>query len=185
MGDGVNNIRLISLVMYIVLVAHVSGCLFYFIGGIEIDYGIAQSWISINDYDVVSEDFGESYSKALYWGLTTLMSGESQMDVNPQTPVERFYIVLIIVIGAILGAMVIGNLTIILEARVQTVKRYRDRLHEIEELFSLYDVKPEMKARIKKYTDFEFSVSKGFDFEGVVGVLPYHMKRELKVQVGR
>ena len=104
-------------------------------------------------------------------------------DVNPQTPLERFYVVIVIVIGAILGALVIGNLTIILEARVKTVKRYRDRLHEIEELFSLYDVRPEMKARIKNYTEFEFSVSKGFDFERVVGVLPYHMKRELKVQV--
>ena len=98
MGDGVNNIRVLSLVMYIVLVAHVSGCIFYFIGGIEIDYGISGSWIYLNDNDVVTEPFGESYSKALYCksycrrlpshcislryfsgGLTTLMSGESQM----------------------------------------------------------------------------------------------------------
>ena len=121
--------------------------------------------------------------KALYWGLGTLMSAESQMDVVPQTGVERLFVTVVIVVGTVMGAMVIGELTILLGRRAEEVKRYQSRIREVDELFRLYSVPKELKKRIRQYTEYEFDVSRGFDFELVVNRLPPQMQQELKVEL--
>jgi hypothetical protein len=61
----------------------------------------------------------------------------------------------------------------------QAGQRYKRRVAEIEEFVRFHDLSPVLGAKMHKYVDFVFSVTKGINVEGIASQLPPHLQLEV------
>ena len=61
-GDGVNVQRLLLLISTIFVTSYYAGCFFYFIGGLEVDMGVGDSWLILHDHDPLTDPVSGSFA---------------------------------------------------------------------------------------------------------------------------
>ena len=111
-------LNLLWVVLFLLVFGHYVACLFFLVGVIErreyswlwLEGGNGNALVLSHDCEA-GEDIGacpalaELYLSCFYWALTTTLSSETQMDVNPASTVDKIYVLGVVVCGAFLGAV--------------------------------------------------------------------------------
>ncbi|EKX41175.1 hypothetical protein GUITHDRAFT_74855, partial [Guillardia theta CCMP2712] len=125
--------------------AHFLGCMFIMM----ISSDSKENWLSAYDEELAqskSRDV-EKYVVSLYWALTTV-STLGYGDVLPVTNDERIYTVFTILIGVVVFAFSLGNITTLMTQSEGARLHFEDKLRAISEYLDFRDVKPTLKRRI-------------------------------------
>ena len=119
--------KIIRLLMIMFLAAHWAGCLFFFMCELQ-DNGIDEPWCNANE-DVVNAEGGTRFLVAFHTAFLMLV-GE---NIDPTTNWEYFYTTMMLVAGQIISAVVIGNISIVLNNQASMSALYMQKMDRVNE----------------------------------------------------
>lgn len=119
---------------------------------------------------------GLEYASSLYWSLTTLIKTPW---VHPDTILEKIWASLTVVVGAIMFAAILGNITAMINSFDKSNAQLRDMMSTLHRLISKYDVPAELQKRVFMYVQTQWSTTKGLDNQRILAKLPPALRGDL------
>lgn len=142
-------INVVSLLMMLMLAAHVIACFWVFIARQDVlgkNWKNANSWITNSNL----EDAGpfETYVCALYWTLATILS-IGYGDIHAVNMGERVFSIFVMLTGGIMFGAIISQITRLTEAQNPMQKLVNASMTELEVFLSLKQLPKHLKQSIK------------------------------------
>merc|ERR1719473_996692 len=110
--------------------------------------------------DVAVTPFTQQYMSSMYWSLTTLMKTPW---VGPDTVAEKIYACLMVVLGATLFAMLLGNVTAMINTYNKRHSELRDQLTTLHTFATFRRVPAGLQRRMFAYVDAYWNMTAGLD----------------------
>ena len=129
-------VKILKFIFMLILVAHWTGCFFFFLCQIEDEYGHS-TWMEHNIGHVGhgEVDVSSNYMTLLYTGFLMLI-GEG-MDM--ETDVEKLYGSMVVLVGTIVIAVIVGNVSFVVSNQNSTSAQYQSKIDMItDEMHSIY-----------------------------------------------
>ena len=196
-----NNVVRVSQMLWLFLVfAHIVGSLWWSIGVATFNRITAfgrptgTSWVTRAGVDTVCEDayspngngttirdcnaspLGLEYMSSLYWSLTTLIKTPW---VHPDTILEKVWASIIVVVGAIMFAAILGNITAMINSFDKSNAQLRDIMSTLHRLIGKYDVPAKLQKRVFMYVQTQWSTTKGLDNQRILSKLPPALRGDI------
>jgi voltage-gated potassium channel len=168
-GTRVNPaiLRLVLLVFWILLVAHIVSC----------------GWILISGNPANLEP-GALYIRAFYWTITTLTT-IGYGDITPTGSVQTVFVIFIELLGAAMYGMIIGNIANLI-ANIDVAKtQYRDKLDKINAFLNYRNIPHDLQRKINDYYSYLWESRRGYDESAVIEDLPFALKTTVSLQINR
>jgi voltage-gated potassium channel len=168
-GTRVNPaiLRLVLLVFWILLVAHMVSC----------------GWILISG----NPDSLESvplYIRAFYWTITTLTT-IGYGDITPTGPEQTVFVIFIELLGAAMYGMIIGNIANLI-ANIDVAKtQYREKLDKINAFLNYRNIPHDLQRKINNYYNYLWESRRGYEEAAVIEDLPVALKSTVALQINR
>ena len=198
-GSSAENIlSVLWLFVFLCIFAHTVACLFYLIARFESFHAHARysqepvhsrnsamysgegdppSWLQAHGLE--NEGFLPRYLTAVYWSTVTLTS-TGYGDVIPVTYVERWYNVVVCLLGALVYATIFGRVTTMFNSMNTMKDLYRKKMIQVNRFMAVYGLPHEMRLRIRRQVQFDWTLTSGLNVDNVISELPY----SLQVEVG-
>ena len=152
-------IKIIKFIFMLILIAHWCGCFFFFIMVIEDEYG-HNTWLEHNVGHINGDgDVGDAYTQMLYSGFLMLI-GEG-MDM--ETPLEKLYGSLMVLVGTIVTAVIVGNVSLIVSNQNSTSFQYHSKVDMITDEMRALHLPDELQVRTLAYYDYLWNRHRTFD----------------------
>jgi hypothetical protein len=168
-GTRVNPaiLRLVLLVFWVLLVAHLVSCGWILISG--------------NPDDVALRPL---YVRSFYWTITTLTT-IGYGDITPQGEVQTVFVIFIELLGAAMYGMVIGNIANLI-ANIDVAKtQYRERLDKINAFLHYRAIPHRLQRKINDYYRYLWESRRGYNEAEVLQDLPLALKTAVALQINR
>ena len=101
-------------------------------------------------------------------------------NYNPQTVAEFVFVMVVVTIGAFVGAVIFGAVFREVQRVCAAQDRYINVCSELEEFGHLYNVKSDTMTRCKRHVDFQWRESHHFAMEQFLDRLPSCLQRDIK-----
>ena len=123
------------------------------------------SWLSRIPGEQLHLDspFEHQYLSAMYWSLTTLMKTPW---VGPDTVGEKMFASLAVVMGAILFAALLGNVTALVQTFDKGNAQKRDKITTLHQFNASRKVPAVLQRKLFAYVDAEWTITSGLDTAG-------------------
>jgi len=113
---------------------------------------------------------------SLYWSLTTLIKTPW---VHPDTIIEKVVASAIVVMGAILFAAILGNITAMINSFDKSNAQLRDIMSTLHRLIGKYDVPAKLQKRVFMYVQTQWSTTKGLDNQRILAKIPPALRGDI------
>ena len=123
-----------------------------------------------------TDDLGLQYMSSLYWSLTTLIKTPW---VHPDTILEKVWASVIVVVGAIMFAAILGNITAMINSFDKSNAQLRDIMSTLHRLIGKYDVPAKLQKRVFMYVQTQWSTTKGLDNQRILSKLPPALRGDI------
>jgi hypothetical protein len=136
--------RVGKLVVMLLFVSHWISCLFYMVCRLELEanYQVYEPFM-----DVQTASFGEQYMNALTSGFNVLI-GDS---IDPMTVVEQAFVFAASVLGAIMMAVIIGNISLVLQNQNALSAIHRNKMDMINDSMRAMDISERLQKKTVAY----------------------------------
>ena len=124
--------------------------------------------------------FEHQYLSSMYWSLTTLMKTPW---VGPDTVYEKMFASLAVVMGAILFAALLGNVTALVQTFDKGNAQKRDKITTLHQFNSSRKVPIVLQRKLMAYVDAEWSVTSGLDDSSVLAQLPGQLRGNIVASI--
>jgi CRP-like cAMP-binding protein len=153
-------VKILKFIFMLILVAHWTGCFFFFLCQIEDEYGHS-TWMEHNighvgDGEV---DVSSNYMTLLYTGFLMLI-GEG-MDM--ETDVEKLYGSMVVLVGTIVIAVIVGNVSFVVSNQNSTSAQYQSKIDMITDEMRALHLPGELQDRTLAYYDYLWNRHRTFD----------------------
>ena len=102
----------------------------------------------------------DAYLAALYFVMSSLTS-VGFGNIAPYSPYEQSFSVVVLIFGALLYAMIFGNVTTIISQIYADMNRYHDSLNSVREFARFNSVPQNIEARIMDFMVTTWQQTKG------------------------
>jgi len=142
--------RIFRLILGLVIVAHWTACVFYALLQDEFTTHDGQTW------DLYVEDYnnrvgtGDQYINALYAALSMLI-GEG---VDPNTPLQKMFAFAINIFGAVVMAIIIGNMSLVLQNKNAMSSIFSSKVDQVADCMRAMKVSPKLQEKVLGYYDY-------------------------------
>lgn len=174
-----NIFRISNLVLYILIIIHWNGCIFFAISK-TIGFG-TDTWVYPNISD---PDFGRlsrKYIYCLYWSTLTLTTiGETPPPVRD---VEYLFVVADFLIGVLIFATIVGNVGAMISNMNASRAEFQAKIDSIKQYMQFRKVTKDLEARVVKWFDYLWTEQKTCDEKEVLKNLPDKLKAEIAINV--
>ncbi|CAO1302110.1 unnamed protein product [Diamesa hyperborea] len=173
------------------LMAHWLACVWYVIAEKERLYNDSEwdvGWIS-----TLAERFkipvsnisqGESYITALYFTFSSLTSvGFGNVSAN--TSYEKIFCVIMMLIGALMHAVVFGNVTAIIQRMYSRRSQYQSKWRDLKDFIALHSMPKELKQRMQDYFQTVWSLNHGIDINETLREFPEELRGDVSLHLHR
>ena len=151
--------KIVKFILMLVLVAHWVGCFFFFLMGLESPDGKG-TWMEQNIGPIQpGENIGGRYLNMLYTSFLMLI-GEG-MDM--ETDVERFYGAIVVLLGTIITAVIVGNVSFVVSNQNSMSFQYRAKIDTITDEMRALRLPAELMDRTLEYYEYMWSRHRTFD----------------------
>lgn len=116
-----------------------------------------------------------AYITALYFTTSSLTS-VGFGNVSATTNVEKVFSIIIMLIGALMHAVVFGNVTAIIQRMYARRSQYQTRLRDLKDFFKLHRVPKQLRQRMIDYFQTTWSLNNGIDHNEVSVNFFYFLK---------
>ncbi|XP_069673245.1 voltage-gated delayed rectifier potassium channel KCNH8 isoform X2 [Periplaneta americana] len=179
------------LMLSFTLVAHWLACIWYVIADKERQRNDEQwdlGWIhtmakrlniSVNDVT-----HSESYITALYFTCSSLTSvGFGNVSAN--TTCEKIFSICTMLIGALMHAVVFGNVTAIIQRMYSRRSLYQTKWRDLKDFLTLHQIPKEMKQRMQDYFQTMWSLNHGIDIHETLKEFPEELRGDVSMHLHR
>ncbi|MED6268700.1 Potassium voltage-gated channel subfamily H member 8, partial [Characodon lateralis] len=174
-----STVVLTLLMSMFALLAHWMACIWYIIGKMEMEanaYSWDIGWLHElgkrleAPYGGIAEvnttgsgpPIRSVYITSLYFTLSSLTSvGFGNVSAN--TDVEKIFSVCIMLIGALMHALVFGNVTAIIQRMYSRWSQYHTRTKDLKDFIRVHHLPQSLKQRMLEYFQTTWSVNNGID----------------------
>jgi len=179
-----NALRIVALMVMFCLIAHWFACIWYLIGWAELadDLSSGTSWLARIPGQSLSNTSGleHQYLSSMYWSLTTLMKTPW---VGPDTVYEKMFASLAVVMGAILFAALLGNVTALVQTFDKGNALKREKITTLHQFNASRKVPAVLQRKLMAYVDAEWSVTSGLDDSSVLAQLPGQLRGNIVASI--
>ncbi|KAL3307731.1 Potassium voltage-gated channel subfamily H member 5, partial [Cichlidogyrus casuarinus] len=106
------------------------------------------------------------YVTSLYFTLS-LVTSVGFGNVAANTDLEKQVSVVFMIIGALVYAMIFGNVTTILQQNYATRARYQELMNSVKDFIKIHAVPVELAERVLDYIASSWSINRGVDIDQV------------------
>mmetsp|Transcript_62148 Transcript_62148/g.196579 ORF Transcript_62148/g.196579 Transcript_62148/m.196579 type:complete len:846 (-) Transcript_62148:44-2581(-) len=188
-----NVFRIVKMVASFVLFGHWGACGLFYVGvayqtkGVD---GELRSWVHegrsmiLLDGGLKIEDVGvwDYYEMSYYFAITTVTT-TGYGDLSPITTPERRYIVILQIIGAVVYAVVFGNVAVLISSFDASYQRYRDRMDLMNEFGDSNALPSDLRERMRGYVSYVWNINHGIEARDMLQELPYHLQVDIYMEL--
>ncbi|XP_029173079.1 potassium voltage-gated channel subfamily H member 8 isoform X4 [Nylanderia fulva] len=182
---------LTMLMLFFILVAHWLACVWYVIAEKERlrndkdwDLGWLHTLAERLKISVQNVTHTESYITALYFTCSSLTSvGFGNVSAN--TFSEKFFSICTMLIGALMHAVVFGNVTAIIQRMYSRRSLYQTKLRDLKDFLVLHQIPEELKQRMQDYFQTMWSLNHGIDIHETLKQFPEELRGDVSMHLHR
>nr|XP_032513748.1 potassium voltage-gated channel subfamily H member 8 isoform X4 [Danaus plexippus plexippus] len=180
------------LMLSFTLVAHWLACIWFIIAEKEIQHHRNESWDLgwINNLaerlkvPIVNISHSESYVTALYFTCSSLTSvGFGNVSAN--TLPEKIFSILTMLVGALMHAVVFGNVTAIIQRMYSRRSMYQSKWRDLKDFLTINQVPKELKQRMQDYFQTMWSLNHGIDIHETLKEFPEELRGDVSLHLHR
>ncbi|XP_061565358.1 potassium voltage-gated channel subfamily H member 4 [Cololabis saira] len=177
------------------LLAHWMACVWYMIGRKEIDTNETWEigWLHelgkrletpyVNS-TVGGPTLRSSYIAALYFTLSSLTSvGFGNVCAN--TDAEKIFSICTMLIGALMHAVVFGNVTAIIQRMYSRRSLYHTRMKDLKDFIRVHHLPQQLKQRMLEYFQTTWSVNNGIDANELLHDFPDELRADIAMHLNK
>ncbi|XP_069011611.1 voltage-gated delayed rectifier potassium channel KCNH4 isoform X2 [Embiotoca jacksoni] len=177
------------------LLAHWMACIWYMIGRTEMqtndtwDIGWLHELGKRLDTPYINNTVGgptvrSSYIAALYFTLSSLTSvGFGNVCAN--TDSEKIFSICTMLIGALMHALVFGNVTAIIQRMYSRRSLYHTRMKDLKDFIRVHSLPQQLKQRMLEYFQTTWSVNNGIDANELLHDFPDELRADIAMHLNK
>ncbi|XP_074552127.1 potassium voltage-gated channel subfamily H member 4a [Halichoeres trimaculatus] len=179
------------------LLAHWMACVWYVIGRQEIessnpvtwDIGWLQELGKRLDTPFINSTMGgpsmpSAYIASLYFTLSSLTSvGFGNVCAN--TDAEKIFSICIMLIGALMHAVVFGNVTAIIQRMYSRRSLYHTRMKDLKDFIRVHRLPQQLKQRMLEYFQATWSVNNGINANELLHDFPDELRADIAMHLNK
>ncbi|XP_050672374.1 potassium voltage-gated channel subfamily H member 8 [Leptidea sinapis] len=180
------------LMLSFTLVAHWLACIWFIIAEKEIEHHKNDSWDLgwINNLadrlkiPIGNISHSESYVTALYFTCSSLTSvGFGNVSAN--TLPEKVFSILVMLVGALMHAVVFGNVTAIIQRMYSRRSMYQSKWRDLKDFLTINQIPKELKQRMQDYFQTMWSLNHGIDIHETLKEFPEELRGDVSLHLHR
>nr|XP_008195925.1 PREDICTED: potassium voltage-gated channel subfamily H member 8 isoform X4 [Tribolium castaneum] len=134
--------------------------------------------------DVANVSKTDAYVTALYFTCTSLTSvGFGNVSAN--TTSEKIFSICVMLIGALMHAVVFGNVTAIIQRMYSRRSLYQTKWRDLKDFFTLHSIPKELKQRMQDYFQTTWSLNHGIDIHETLKEFPEELRGDVSLHLHR
>uniref|UniRef100_UPI0037E9683C voltage-gated delayed rectifier potassium channel KCNH4-like n=1 Tax=Semicossyphus pulcher TaxID=241346 RepID=UPI0037E9683C len=177
------------------LLAHWMACIWYMIGRKEIetndtwDIGWLHELGKRLETPYINSTVGgptvrSSYIAALYFTLSSLTSvGFGNVCAN--TDAEKIFSICTMLVGALMHALVFGNVTAIIQRMYSRRSLYHTRMKDLKDFIRVHRLPQQLKQRMLEYFQTTWSVNNGIDANELLHDFPDELRADIAMHLNK
>ncbi|XP_056222922.1 potassium voltage-gated channel subfamily H member 4-like isoform X1 [Seriola aureovittata] len=177
------------------LLAHWMACIWYMIGRREIetsetwDIGWLHELGKRLETPYINSTVGgptvrSSYIAALYFTLSSLTSvGFGNVCAN--TDAEKIFSICTMLVGALMHALVFGNVTAIIQRMYSRRSLYHTRMKDLKDFIRVHRLPQQLKQRMLEYFQTTWSVNNGIDANELLHDFPDELRADIAMHLNK
>ncbi|XP_051009014.1 potassium voltage-gated channel subfamily H member 8 [Acomys russatus] len=193
-----STIVLTLLMSMFALLAHWMACIWYAIGKMEReDNSLLKwevGWLHELGKRLESPYYGNNtlggpsirsaYIAALYFTLSSLTSvGFGNVSAN--TDAEKIFSICTMLIGALMHALVFGNVTAIIQRMYSRWSLYHTRTKDLKDFIRVHHLPQQLKQRMLEYFQTTWSVNNGIDSNELLKDFPDELRSDITMHLNK
>ncbi|XP_077159726.1 voltage-gated delayed rectifier potassium channel KCNH8 isoform X1 [Paroedura picta] len=192
-----STIVLTLLMSMFALLAHWMACIWYVIGRKEMEkkpFNWDIGWLHELGKRLESPYYGNTsiggptlrstYIAALYFTLSSLTSvGFGNVSAN--TDAEKIFSICIMLVGALMHALVFGNVTAIIQRMYSRWSLYHTRTKEMKDFIRVHHLPQQLKQRMLEYFQTTWSVNNGIDSHELLKDFPDELRSDITMYLNK
>ena len=153
-------VQLLNVAVTIVYVAHLIGCVFYWVGASTYyengPDGRELSWLAEADIPLKETqgltwtELGPPYVASLYWTITTITT-VGYGDVTPTAPSERIFAMFCMIFGTGVFGYIIGSATVILTASKGSDEMIIVRMNTLQQFMEEKKLPSQLQVKLRRH----------------------------------
>lgn len=174
-----NIFRIANLVLYIIIIIHWNGCLYFAISKI-LGFG-SDTWVYPGPKKPEFSQLSRQYIYSFYWSTLTLTTiGETPPPVRD---VEYFFVVVDFLTGVLIFATIVGNVGAMISNMNAARAEFQAKIDSIKQYMQFRKVTKDLEVRVVKWFDYLWTEGKTCDEKQVLKNLPDKLKAEIAINV--
>lgn len=170
-------IRFMRIGFYMIVIAHILGCGWYFVGSIAVDAGdLNESWLW--RYNLVDAPVETQYTQSLYWAFVTVTT-VGYGDITPTSNRERLFVVVCTFVGNMAFAFMVGKITALAYQVDATTNVFQEKMDAVNEFMKYREVPREMRKRVRAFYESFWGRGIHFNESKILGELSFSLRREV------
>ncbi|XP_074543266.1 voltage-gated delayed rectifier potassium channel KCNH8 isoform X1 [Halichoeres trimaculatus] len=196
-----STVVLTLLMSMFALLAHWMACIWYIIGKMEMEanaYNWDIGWLHElgkrleSPYYAMGGVNGTSsgpairsvYIASLYFTLSSLTSvGFGNVSAN--TDSEKIFSICVMLIGALMHALVFGNVTAIIQRMYSRWSQYHTRTKDLKDFIRVHHLPQSLKQRMLEYFQTTWSVNNGIDCNELLKDFPDELRSDITMHLNK
>uniref|UniRef100_UPI0037E7DABE voltage-gated delayed rectifier potassium channel KCNH8 n=1 Tax=Semicossyphus pulcher TaxID=241346 RepID=UPI0037E7DABE len=196
-----STVVLTLLMSMFALLAHWMACIWYIIGKMEMEanaYNWDIGWLHElgkrleSPYYAIGGVNGTGsgpsirsvYVASLYFTLSSLTSvGFGNVSANTDT--EKIFSICVMLIGALMHALVFGNVTAIIQRMYSRWSQYHTRTKDLKDFIRVHHLPQSLKQRMLEYFQTTWSVNNGIDCNELLKDFPDELRSDITMHLNK
>ncbi|XP_060721922.1 potassium voltage-gated channel subfamily H member 8 [Tachysurus vachellii] len=195
-----STVVLTLLMSMFALLAHWMACIWYIIGKKEMDSNVNTTWdigwlhelgkrlelpyTTVNGSANSGPSLRSVYIASLYFTLSSLTSvGFGNVSAN--TDAEKIFSICTMLIGALMHAVVFGNVTAIIQRMYSRWSLYHSRTKDLKDFIRVHHLPQSLKQRMLEYFQTTWSVNNGIDSNELLKDFPDELRSDIAMHLNK
>ena len=157
-----NKISFLKLFSFVLLFAHVSACMWHYLGWSQ--HYLGSNWLT--QAGIVDESWVTRYIYSLYY-VVVVMNTIGFGDIVPQNNWERIFCIFFIYFGCSIFAYIINSIGIILQNINKYTREYKRKMYLINDYMSSKNIDFETRNKVRNYLEHIYQEEKSANYEEV------------------
>lgn len=178
------SLQIIELFAVSIFLAHVTACLWYFSANLSIQFGMDQTWLLMDNRNILNTEWESQYLYSFYWAVVVMMT-VGFGDIVPRNIIEVSFCIIAIFTGCALYAYNLNKIGIILQNIYREENEFKEKLRIVNNFMERKKIDYGLQARIKEYLRFIWNEKKTEHNEKemeIIGSLSNSLKEELLLE---
>lgn len=172
-----NAFRVTCLIMYIVIIIHWNGCLYF---AVSEAIGLGSDSYVYNDSDPY-DSLTRRYIFSFYWSTLSLTTiGETK---PPQKDVEFLFNIVDYFVGVLIFASIVGNVGSMITNMNAARSEFQNKMDAVKQYMGFQKVGKELESRVIKWFDYLWSNKQSLSDDSILETLPDKLRAEIAIHV--